>query len=215
LEVRFLLDTHILLWSLDTPERLPCSVREKLESPLTEVYFSATSTWEIAIKSALGKISFRYSPDQIAEGARKTGFVEIPVSSTHAAGVARLSMHHHDRFDRFLIAQALAMPARLVTADAALIVYSEMIELGKNKPHSVFRFGPAARGIRGYGGLRSPPPSYPLCSLAQVSSYLPVFSGYSFAPFPRSNRGKLQTRLDQFNSAPETGAGGFKHPDGL
>jgi PIN domain nuclease of toxin-antitoxin system len=127
--VRFLLDTHILLWSLDTPERLPCSVREQLESPSTEVYFSAASIWEIAIKSALGKINFRYSPDQIAEGARKTGFTEVPISSTHAAGVARLPVHHHDPFDRLLIAQALAMPARLVTADAALTVYSGMIEL--------------------------------------------------------------------------------------
>jgi PIN domain nuclease of toxin-antitoxin system len=127
--VRFLLDTHILLWSLDTPERLPCSVREHLESTSTEVYFSAASIWEIAIKSALGKINFCYSPDQIAEGARKTGFVEIPVSSMHAAGVSCLPMHHHDPFDRLLIVQALAMPARLVTADVALTVYSGMIEL--------------------------------------------------------------------------------------
>jgi PIN domain nuclease of toxin-antitoxin system len=104
-------------------------MREQLESPSTEVYFSAASIWEIAIKSALGKISFRYSPDQIAEGARKTGFTEVPISSTHVAGVARLPVHHHDPFDRLLIAQALAMPARLVTADAALTVYSGMIEL--------------------------------------------------------------------------------------
>jgi PIN domain nuclease of toxin-antitoxin system len=84
--------------------------------------------WEIAIKSALGKISFHYSPSEIADSSRMTGFVEIPVSSEHAAGVACLPMHHTDPFDRLLIAQALAMPARLVTADAALIPYSELIE---------------------------------------------------------------------------------------
>lgn len=127
--MRFLLDTHILLWSLNTPERLPRPLREQLESPATEVWFSAASIWEIAIKSALGKISFCYSPEQIAEGARKTGFMEISVSSAHAAGVARLAMHHHDPFDRLLIAQALEMPARFVTADAVLAVYSGMIEL--------------------------------------------------------------------------------------
>jgi len=126
--MRLLLDIHILLWALDTPECLPDSLREQLESPETEVYFSAASIWEMAIKSALGKVSFHYSPDQIAEGARMTGFVEIPIASEHAAGVARLPLHHADPFDRLLVAQALAMPARLVTADTALIVYSELIE---------------------------------------------------------------------------------------
>ena len=93
------------------------------------MYFSAASIWEVAIKSALGKVSFRWSPNEIADGARMTGFVEIPISSEHAAGVARLPMHHTDPFDRLLVAQALAMPARLVTADAALVAYSELIEL--------------------------------------------------------------------------------------
>ena len=126
--MRLLLDTHILLWALDSPERLPCLLREQLESSETEVYFSAASIWEIAIKSALGKVNFHYSPNQIADGAKMTGFVEIPISSEHAAGVARLPLHHSDPFDRLLVAQALAMPARFVTADAALIVYSELVE---------------------------------------------------------------------------------------
>lgn len=126
--MRLLLDTHILLWALDTPERLPHLLRKQLESPLTEVYFSAASIWEIAIKSALGKIHFHYSPSEIADGARMTGFLETAILSEHAAGVARLPLHHTDPFDRLLIAQALAMPARLVTADAALTVYSELIE---------------------------------------------------------------------------------------
>ncbi|MCH9637941.1 MAG: type II toxin-antitoxin system VapC family toxin [Betaproteobacteria bacterium] len=130
--MRLLLDTHVLLWALDTPERLPCLLRGQLESSVTEVYFSAASIWEIAIKSALGKVSFNYLPNQIAEGARMTGFVEIPISSEHAAGVARLPLHHADPFDRLLIAQMLAMPARLVTADAALTVYSELVELVEN-----------------------------------------------------------------------------------
>ncbi|MCB1986328.1 MAG: type II toxin-antitoxin system VapC family toxin [Nitrosomonas sp.] len=129
-----LLDTHILLWALDSPERLPYLLREQLESPVTEVYFSAASIWEIAIKSALGKVNFHFSPNQIADGARITGFVEIPISSEHAANVANLPLHHTDPFDRLLVAQAMAMPARLVTADAALTVYSELVEwVGRDK----------------------------------------------------------------------------------
>lgn len=127
--MRLLLDTHILLWALDAPEQLPCSLREQLESPITDVYFSAASIWEIAIKSALGKVNFHFSPKQIADGARQTGFVEIPISCEHAAGVADLPLHHADPFDRLLVVQAMAMPARLVTADATLTVYSELVEL--------------------------------------------------------------------------------------
>lgn len=126
--MRLLLNTHILLRALDTPSRLPQMLRTQLESPLVEVYFSAASIWEIAIKSALGKVKFHYSAKEIADGAGMTGFIELPVSSEHAAGVAHLPMLHTDPFDRLLIAQALAMPARLVTADAALVGYSELID---------------------------------------------------------------------------------------
>lgn len=129
--MRLLLDTHILLWALDTPERLPHSLRAQLESPSIEVYFSAASIWEIALKSALGKVKFHYSAREIADGAEITGFVEIPVSSEHAAGVVHLPMLHTDPFDRLLIAQALAMPARFITADATLANYSELVDCVK------------------------------------------------------------------------------------
>lgn len=102
--MRLLLDTHILLWALDTPDRLPQSLKIQLESPSVEVYFSAASIWEIAIKSALGKVRFHYSAKEIAESVKMTGFMEISVSSEHAAGVAHLPRIHTDSFDRLLIA---------------------------------------------------------------------------------------------------------------
>jgi PIN domain nuclease of toxin-antitoxin system len=124
-----LLDTHVLLWALDAPERLPVAVVEQLESPATTVYFSAASIWEIAIKSALGKIDLHYPPEGIAQAAKETGFVELPVNSAHGAKVARLPLHHRDPFDRLLIAQTLLMPAQLLTADSALVPYSELVRL--------------------------------------------------------------------------------------
>lgn len=124
-----LLDTHILLWALDTPDRLPQDILDQVEAPETQVYFSAASIWEIAIKTTLGKINFRYSPEEIAQGARETGFIELPVTSAHGAKVASLPPHHRDPFGRLLIAQALLMPARLLTADPALAPYSELVQL--------------------------------------------------------------------------------------
>jgi len=124
-----LLDTHILLWALDAPQRLPQDVVAQIESPETTVYFSAASIWEIAIKTALGKIDFHYSPEDITQAAKETGFVELPVSAAHGGQVAHFPLHHRDPFDRLLIAQALLMPAQLLTADSALVPYSELVRL--------------------------------------------------------------------------------------
>jgi PIN domain nuclease of toxin-antitoxin system len=124
-----LLDTHILLWALDAPQRLPNDIVAQLESPETTVYFSAASIWEIAIKTALGKIDFHYSPEEIAQAAKDSGFIELPISAAHSAKVAHLPLHHRDPFDRLLIAQALLMPAQLLTADSALAPYSELVRL--------------------------------------------------------------------------------------
>jgi hypothetical protein len=66
----FLLDTHVLLWALDKPDRLPEEVLHYLETPDNEVYFSAVSILEIAIKTSLGTVNFSYSPEQIMQIAR-------------------------------------------------------------------------------------------------------------------------------------------------
>ena len=124
-----LLDTHVLLWALDTPKRLPKAIIDQIEAPETVVYFSAASIWEIAIKISFGKVNFRYSPEEIAHGARETGFIELPVTSAHGARVANLFPHHRDPFDRLLVAQALLMPAQLITADSALVPYSDLVRL--------------------------------------------------------------------------------------
>lgn len=122
-----LLDTHILLWALGAPQRLPQADVAQIESPENTVYFSAASIWEIAIKTALGKTDFHYLPEDIAQAARDTGFAELSVSAAHGAKVAHLPQHHRDPFDRLLIAQAMLMPAQLLTADAELVPYSELV----------------------------------------------------------------------------------------
>jgi PIN domain nuclease of toxin-antitoxin system len=127
--VRLLVDTHILLWALAEPARLPHACRAQLQDGANEVMFSAASIWEIAIKEQMGRVRLGVSPADIAEAAATMGFRELLVTSTHAAGVARLPMHHRDPFDRLLVAQALSEPARLVTADRALAVYSDLVQV--------------------------------------------------------------------------------------
>jgi len=127
--VRVLLDTHILIWALIDPNRLPSAVRSKLEDPSHEVIFSVASVWEIAIKAGLGKSDFRVAPVEIVEAARESGFVELPVNVRAALRVETLPHYHRDPFDRLLVAQAMCEPAVLYTADPQLAVYSELVEL--------------------------------------------------------------------------------------
>lgn len=127
--MRILVDTHVLLWMAAHPERLDEAIRDQLESPANEVLFSAASIWELAIKIQIGRISLGVAPEELAAAAVRRGFTELPVSAAHAAGVARLPLHHRDPFDRLLVAQALHEPARLFTVDRALAAYSELVHL--------------------------------------------------------------------------------------
>jgi PIN domain nuclease of toxin-antitoxin system len=125
--MRLLLDTHILLWALDGSLRLDAGMRNLLEDRANEVLFSAASIWEIAIKVRLGRGDFALRPEAIAQAARETGFTELPVLADTAALVAELPLHHRDPFDRLLVAQAMAGPMRLYTADPVLQPYSELV----------------------------------------------------------------------------------------
>jgi len=124
--MRLLLDTHIFLWAVAGSPLLKPAVRRILESA-DQVYVSAASIWEVAIKARLGKI--QADPYELAEAIAASGFVELPVRAAHAAGVAQLALHHNDPFDRLLIAQAIAEPLRLLTADAVLAQYSDIVLL--------------------------------------------------------------------------------------
>lgn len=127
--MRLLLDTHVLLWALGEPGRLDDKIQAALEDPANEVFFSAASIWEIAIKAGLGRADFAARPEEIARAARETGFVEPPVHANAAARVVDLPRHHRDPFDRLLVAQALSEQMRLFTADPLLPPYSELVML--------------------------------------------------------------------------------------
>lgn len=122
--MRLLLDTHIFLWAVAGSPRLKPAARRLIEAA-EQVYVSAASIWEVAIKAQLGKIEA--DPQALTDAIAASGFVELGVRATHAAGVARLAPHHSDPFDRLLVAQALAEPLRLLTADAALVQYGDIV----------------------------------------------------------------------------------------
>jgi PIN domain nuclease of toxin-antitoxin system len=121
--VRLLLDTHLLLWATASSARLPREARELLQDDRNEVYYSAASIWEIAIKSSLRRKDFRVELSQLLNVLPEMGLIELPIIAVHAAGVADLPLIHRDPFDRLLIAQSILEPLTLLTNDALLDRY--------------------------------------------------------------------------------------------
>ena len=125
---KWLLDTNVLLAALIKPEVLPTDTQKLLQDPTSTVYFSAASLWEIAIKHSLARDDFDFLPEDIHQLALQTGFTELPIASSHSYAIARMPWHHRDPFDRLLVAQAQSIPAYLLTTDAVLEQYSELVK---------------------------------------------------------------------------------------
>ena len=116
--MRLLLDTHILIW-WDEGVRLSAAANDAIRNA-DQVYVSAVSGWEVAIKAALGKIKPRRT---VAEAIEDSGFEELPLLLRHSEELTGLPMHHRDPFDRMLIAQAKSDRLTIVTRDAGLKAY--------------------------------------------------------------------------------------------
>jgi PIN domain nuclease of toxin-antitoxin system len=116
--VNLLLDTHVLIW-WDEGRRLSAEARRAIRDA-EDVYVSAASAWEVAIKMGLGRLSPRRTVEQAAS---ESGFLELPVTSRHAVRVAGLPTHHRDPFDRLLVAQAVEEGLTVVSRDPIFGAY--------------------------------------------------------------------------------------------
>lgn len=124
--MRLLLDTHVFLWALDDPQRLPAKMRACIDDVANDVYVSAVVAWEIAIKHALGKLRLPMTPETyVPDRISRLGFKPLPISIDHAVAVARLPPIHADPFDRLLVAQARVEALDVMTVDANVLAYFE------------------------------------------------------------------------------------------
>lgn len=121
--MNYLLDTHILLWALIDPDKVPGPMRRVIEDTGNRVWFSAASIWEIAIKHSLGREDFPVEPAMIWKAARQTGLEELAVTAEHSVGVGGLPWLHRDPFDRLLVAQARTGGMKLLSMDAEVNAY--------------------------------------------------------------------------------------------
>jgi PIN domain nuclease of toxin-antitoxin system len=112
-----LVDTHAFLWFMAGDRRLSRSARRAIEGSDGEWWLSAASVWEMAIKSSLGRLKLSTPLDEYIAEKMRQGLQILSVEGTHAAAVERLPFHHHDPFDRLIIAQAQSERLGVVTKD--------------------------------------------------------------------------------------------------
>jgi PIN domain nuclease of toxin-antitoxin system len=126
--LKILLDTHVLLWWLAGDTALPGNASDAIADSDSEVFVSAATAWEIAIKKAAGRLE---APDDLLEALDANDFGTLPITTPHALAAGNLPAHHSDPFDRMLIAQAQLERLTLVSLDRRFSAYEvELLRLG-------------------------------------------------------------------------------------
>ncbi len=125
--MKLLLDTHLLIWAVEEPEKLSAAARDLLENPSNDLLFSAANIWEVAIKYGRGRADFRIDPRLLRRGLLDHGYIELPVTSAHAVAIEALPPLHKDPFDRILVAQSAVEEIILLTADPLVAQYQGLV----------------------------------------------------------------------------------------
>jgi PIN domain nuclease of toxin-antitoxin system len=124
-EPALLLDSNVMIWLDQDPQRIPSQVMLQIESARL-VFLSAVTAWELSIKQALGALTL-HRP--ISDFVHSYGLTELPVTIRHGEAIKNLPLHHRDPFDRLLVAQAIVEGLVLVTGDRHLLRYGVPILL--------------------------------------------------------------------------------------
>ncbi len=122
--MRVLLDTHTLLWAKISPEKLSRQAAEIMAEPLSVVFVSAVSAWEIATKVRLGKLpGIERLERDFLEIMERSGYTLLPIDAANSLRAGRFTAPHRDPFDRMLAAQALASDIPILSKDPKLDVF--------------------------------------------------------------------------------------------
>src|SRR3990167_149253 len=118
--MKYLLDTHVVLWWLTEPEKIKMKARQIIQDKSNLIFVSSASLWEMAIKKSIGKLTL---PQTILEIISAESFKFLPVAPEEGLGVADLPFIHADPFDRLLIIQAKLHDLILITNDLKMMEY--------------------------------------------------------------------------------------------
>ena len=119
----YLFDTHTFLWILNTPKVIPPSVQRICKDSSAVLLISIVTPWEMAIKSAIGKLDAAYVLDNFEALLTQGGYTMLETTIQHVIRGGGLPSHHHDPFDRLLAAQALDLRIPIVSRDRIFDLY--------------------------------------------------------------------------------------------
>lgn len=118
--MRYLLDTHVILWWLTEPKKIHAKAQKIIRDRANEVLVSSVSFWEMAIKKSIGRLTL---PHNLLETVALEGFEILPIMPEECIGVADLPMLHADPFDRLLVIQAKLYDLVIITRDEKIPEY--------------------------------------------------------------------------------------------
>jgi PIN domain nuclease of toxin-antitoxin system len=121
--MKYLLDTHTLLWLVEASAKVPRSIREVLKFPCNSVYLSSVSLWEIAIKLSMNKLDLKMPFDKLLSDLNDTDITILQIKDSYLKNLTTLPRIHKDPFDRLLIATAIAESLTIITADENIQKY--------------------------------------------------------------------------------------------
>jgi PIN domain nuclease of toxin-antitoxin system len=128
--MKYLIDTHILLWYFMDAPQLSALVKEIIDKNTNSVFYSIASIWEITIKYSMGKLSVVNGLEELFEVIEHSNFIQLPIEFTHLSTLNTLPFHHKDPFDRLLIAQSISDKLTIISNDHQFKNYSiEMVTL--------------------------------------------------------------------------------------
>ncbi len=122
--MNLLIDTHAVIWFISEDPNLPEKTKKLIESPENNCYVSIASFWEIAIKHSLGRLNMTPKLESIFQIIENSGFELLPLTTNQILINAGLPFHHHDPFDRMLIAQAIYENLEIVSRDEQFKKYN-------------------------------------------------------------------------------------------
>jgi len=121
--MKYLLDTHALIWLIEASSKVSPEIREALKFPGNLVYLSSASLWEIAIKTGLGKLDLKMPFEKLLVDLNGTNIIILQIENEYLRELSVLPAIHKDPFDRLLVSTALAEGLTIITADENIQKY--------------------------------------------------------------------------------------------
>jgi PIN domain nuclease of toxin-antitoxin system len=122
--MRYLLDTHAIIWFFENSSDLPQKIKEIIKRPENDIYLCSASLWEIALKLNLEKLKLNFTLDELLNDIKNRDFDILQIEDAYLMGLSSLPLIHKDPFDRLIISSAIAEDLTIITIDENIQKYA-------------------------------------------------------------------------------------------